>query len=187
MDNPLEFYPSRDWEKKSTVANLSLIPPFISSAPPNDTHNCLLRAYVKNDIITRIGPSYGYGKAKDVYGNQASHRWEPGICAIRGWFLNRRVYGPRRVKYPMVREGFKKWVEAGFPRGVDGKPAAEYLSAVKGEFYQRFPGMRYLRSRPKGLINIATTYSGDSGKALLTQQGYDPAMIEAMKGAGSRP
>ena len=181
VDNPLEFYPSRDWEKIYR-SQFKFDSTFHFLCAPNDTHNCLLRAYVKNDIITRIGPSYGYGKAKDVYGNQASHRWEPRLCN-KGLVLNRRVYGPRRVKYPMVREGFKKWVEAGFPRGVDGKPAAEYLQRGKENFI-KVSWDEIFEIAAKGLINIATTYSGDSGKALLTQQGYDPAMIEAMKGAG---
>src|SRR3990170_1304176 len=105
IDNPLDFYPDRDWEKiyrdqfkyDSTVHFL---------CAPNDTHNCLLRGFVKNDIITRIGPSYGYGKAEDVYGNKASHRWDPRLCQ-KGLVMVRKIYGPRRVKYPMVREGFK--------------------------------------------------------------------------------
>jgi len=181
VDNPLEFYPNRDWEKIYR-SQFKFDSTFHFLCAPNDTHNCLLRAYVKNDIITRIGPSYGYGKAKDVYGNQASHRWEPRLCN-KGLVLNRRVYGPRRVKYPMVREGFKKWVEAGFPRGADGKPSSEYLQRGKENFV-KVSWDEIFEIAAKGLINIATTYSGDSGKALLTQQGYDPAMIEAMKGAG---
>ena len=90
IDNPLEFYPDRDWEKIYR-SQFKFDSTFHFLCAPNDTHNCLLRAYVKNGIITRIGPSYGYGKAKDVYGNQASHRWEPRLCN-KGLVLNRRVY-----------------------------------------------------------------------------------------------
>lgn len=93
----------------------------------------MLKAYVKNNIITRIGPSYGYGRAKDLYENQASSRWEPRICQ-KGLALIRRIYGPRRVKYPMVREGFKKWVEAGFPRSGDGRPPEKYFQRGKEGF-----------------------------------------------------
>ena len=110
IDNPLDFYPDRDWEKiYRNQFQHDYTYHFLCA--PNDTHNCLLRAYVKNGVITRIGPSYGYGKAEDLYGNRASSRWEPRLCQ-KGLALNRRIYGPRRVKYPMVRAGFKKWVEA---------------------------------------------------------------------------
>ena len=74
-------------------------------------------------------------------------------------------------------------MDAGFPRGADGKPAAEYLQRGKENFV-KVSWDEIFDITAKGLINIATTYSGDNGKSLLTQQGYDPAMIEAMKGAG---
>ena len=181
VDNPLEFYPNRDWEKiYRSQFKCDYTYHFLCA--PNDTHNCLLKAYVKNDIIVRIGPSYGYGKAKDLYGNQASSRWEPRLCN-KGLVMNRKVFGPRRVKYPMVREGFKKWIDAGFPRGADGRPSSEYLQRGKENFV-RVSWDEIFDIAAKSLINIATTYSGENGKALLTQQGYDPAMIEAMNGAG---
>ncbi|MHC4678083.1 MAG: hypothetical protein ACYTEK_05235 [Planctomycetota bacterium] len=125
VDNPLDFYPARDWEKvyRSQFKH-DFTYHFLCA--PNDTHNCLLKAFVKNNVITRIGPSYGYGKAKDLYGNQASSRWEPRLCQ-KGLALIRRIQGPRRVKYPMVRDGFKNWVDAGFPREADGRPPERYL------------------------------------------------------------
>jgi nitrate reductase alpha subunit len=68
VDNPLDFYPATDWEKiyRSQFKH-DYTCHFLCA--PNDTHNCLLRAFVKNNVITRIGPSYGYGEAKDLYGN----------------------------------------------------------------------------------------------------------------------
>ena len=181
VDNPLEFYPNRDWEKIYR-SQFKFDSTFHFLCAPNDTHNCLLKCYVKNGVVTRIGPSYGYGKAKDVYGNQASSRWEPRLCN-KGIVMNRRVYGPRRVKGPMIREGFKKWVEAGFPRGADGRPPVEYFQRGKENFIKLTWDEAYDYAA-KAMINIATTYSGEPGKALLTQQGYDPASIEAMNGAG---
>lgn len=68
VENPMAHYPSRDWERLyRDVFSYDRHYHFLCA--PNDTHNCLLRAYVKNDVITRIGPSFGYGKAKDLYGN----------------------------------------------------------------------------------------------------------------------
>src|SRR3989338_7722355 len=70
VDNPMESYPERGWEKiyRDQYRYDST---FHFLCAPNDTHNCLLKAYVKNDVVIRFGPSYGYGKAKDIYGNQA--------------------------------------------------------------------------------------------------------------------
>lgn len=184
IDNPLDYYPDRNWEKiyHSQFKHDST---FHFLCAPNDTHNCLLKAYVKNGVITRIGPSYGYGKAKDVYGNQSSYRWEPRLCQ-KGLVLIRRIYGPRRVKYPMVRAGFKKWVEAGFPRGVDGKPPKEYLNRGKEEFI-RVSWEEIFDIAAKAMVNITTTYSGKAGEKLLESQNtYDPDSIKAMKGAGTQ-
>jgi nitrate reductase alpha subunit len=183
IDNPLDFYPERDWEKIYRN-QFGYDYTFHFLCAPNDTHNCLLKAYVKSDVITRIGPSYGYGKAKDIYGNKASARWEPRLCN-KGLALNRRVYGAKRVKYPMVRKGFKKWVEAGFPRNNDGKPPKEYLQRGK-ETFVKVSWDDLFDIAAKGMINIATTYSGQNGERLLKEQGYDPNTIEAMNEAGTQ-
>ena len=112
-DNPLDYYPSRDWEKVyRDLVNVD--GEFCFLCAPNDTHNCLLKAYTKNGVAMYFGPSYGYGKAKDIYGNQASHRWDPRCCQ-KGLSLIRKVYGPRRVKYPSVRKGWKEWADDGYP------------------------------------------------------------------------
>ena len=64
VDNPLAAYPNREWEK--TYRNIfNYDSSFVFLCAPNDTHNCLLRGYVKNGVVTRIGPTYGYGKAED--------------------------------------------------------------------------------------------------------------------------
>ncbi|MCC7124588.1 MAG: molybdopterin oxidoreductase, partial [Acidobacteria bacterium] len=117
--NPLATYPNRDWEKayRDLFAYDSK---YTFTCAPNDTHNCILNAYVRQGVITRIGPSMGYGKATDLAGNGATHRWDPRVCQ-KGLALTRRFYGDRRVNQTMVRAGFKKWVDAGFPRGADGK------------------------------------------------------------------
>lgn len=183
IDNPLEFYPQRDWEKIYRD-QFRYDSHFHFLCAPNDTHNCLLRAYVKNGVVTRIGPSYGYGKARDIYGNQASHRWDPRLCQ-KGLAMVRKVYGPRRVKSPYVRKGFKEWLDAGFPRGEDGKVPAQYLNRGKEPFIKvSFEEAAEIVA--KSLLNIAATYSNDSGKELLKKQGYDEAMVEAMHGAGTQ-
>ncbi|HEY7677277.1 MAG TPA: molybdopterin oxidoreductase, partial [Candidatus Methylomirabilis sp.] len=103
ISNPLASYPDRAWERvyrdlwkyDSTFAFL---------CAPNDTHNCLLTAFVRSGVITRIGPSMRYGQATDLYGNRATSRWDPRICQ-KGLALTRRFYGDRRLSHSMVRAG----------------------------------------------------------------------------------
>ncbi|MDH5334127.1 MAG: molybdopterin oxidoreductase, partial [Thermoleophilia bacterium] len=118
--NPLRVMPDRTWEQiyRNQFEDDST---FVFTCAPNDTHNCLLRAHVKNGVVVRISPTYGYGEATDLYGNRASHRWDPRTCQ-KGLILSRRFYSERRVKAPMIRKGFKDWVEAGYPRNDDGTP-----------------------------------------------------------------
>ena len=182
VDNPLAHYPNRDWEK--TYRNIfSYDSSFVFLCAPNDTHNCLLKAYVKNGVVARIGPSYGYGKATDLYGNTASHRWDPRICQ-KGLALVRRFYGDRRVKAPMVRRGFKEWVEAGFPRGPStGSPDPKYFQRGKDKWLRVSWDDAYTFAA-KAFENISKTYNGKHGSELLTKQGYDPAMVHAVEEAG---
>lgn len=184
IDNPLAAYPNRDWER--TYRNIFKSDySYVFLCAPNDTHNCLLRAYVKNDIVTRIGPSFGYGKAEDLYGNRASHRWDPRICQ-KGIALVRRFYGDRRVKAPMVRKGFKEWMDLGMPRDpVTGKPDPKYFQRGKDKWL-RVSWQEAFDCSAKALENISRTYSGEAGAKKLTAQGYDHEMIEAMEGAGTQ-
>ena len=174
VDNPLAFYPNREWEKiyRNIFDHDST---FVFLCAPNDTHNCLLKAFVKNGVVARIGPTYGYGKASDLYGNTASHRWDPRICQ-KGIALVRRFYGDRRVKAPMVRRGFKQWVDAGFPRdATTGKPDAKYFQRGKDKWLRVDWDDAYLMSA-KAFQNIAATYNGELGASRLAAQDYDPAM-----------
>jgi len=184
IDNPLDRYPTAGWERiyRDQFTHDST---YHFMCAPNDTHNCLLKGFVKNGVLTRIGPSYGYGKAKDLYGNQASARWEPRLCQ-KGLALIRRIQGPRRIKYPMIRAGFKKWVDAGYPREANGKPPQQYLHRGKEPFV-RVSWDEAFEIAAKTFVNIATTYSGDAGKERLTQQNvYDHDSIEAMGKAGTQ-
>ncbi len=184
VDNPLKYYPNRDWEKiPRSVFDYDSSFHFLCA--PNDTHNCLIKAHVKNGIAVRLGPSYGYGKAKDLEGNQASHRWDPRICQ-KGLALVRRVYGDRRLKAPMIRRGFKDWVDAGFPRdSKTGAPDAKYFQRGKDK-WERIAWDEAYEIAAKAMYNISKTYSGKQGEAYLTAQGYDPDMVHAVEGAGTQ-
>lgn len=182
VENPLAYYPNRDWEK--AYRNIfSSDSTFTFLCAPNDTHNCLLKAYVKNGVAVRIGPTYGYGKAQDLYGNTASHRWDPRLCQ-KGLALVRRVYGDRRVKGAMVRRGFKQWADAGFPRdAITGKPDPKYFQRGKDRWLRISWDEAYSLSA-RTQVDIARTYSGEEGAKRLKAQGYDESMIESMEGAG---
>jgi nitrate reductase alpha subunit len=182
-DNPLGGYPHRDWEKLYRD-KFKYDDTFVFTCAPNDTHNCLLRAYVRNGVVVRIMPTYGYGKATDVYGNRPSHRWEPRCCQ-KGLALVRKFYGDRRVKGAMVRKGFYDWVKADFPRDPEtGRPPEKYFQRGKDKWL-KLSHDEVNEIAAKAYINIARTYSGEQGAKYLKAQGYDPSMIEWMKGAGT--
>ncbi len=184
IKNPLEFYPNRDWEKIYRD-QFRYDSSFTFLCAPNDTHNCLLRAYVRNGVVVRIGPTYGYTEARDLYGNKASARWEPRCCQ-KGLALGRRFYGDRRVQGVWVRKGFFDWVRANFPRdGKTGAPPQEYFHRgqdtwLKLSFEEAYGIVA------QALVNIAQTYSGPDGTRRLHAQNYDPAMIEATRESGTQ-
>ncbi|MBI2206612.1 MAG: molybdopterin-dependent oxidoreductase [Candidatus Rokubacteria bacterium] len=182
--NPFDEYPNRDWERLyRDIYRHDRTFTFLCA--PNDTHNCLLRGFVKNNILVRIEPTYGYGKATDLSGHRASHRWDPRCCQ-KGLVLGRRLYGDRRVKGAFVRKGFKAWVEKGFPRDpATGKAPADLMKRGWDGFV-RMPFADAHALHAKALANIATTYSGDTGKKYLLAQGYDAAMVDAAGGSGVR-
>jgi len=183
VENPLARYPDRGWEAAyRDLWRTDQV--FTFTCAPNDTHNCILNAYARSGSILRLGPSMRYGEATDLYGTRASSRWDPRICQ-KGLALTRRIYGDRRVRHPMVRRGFKAWVEAGFPRGADGRPPESHFQRARDEWV-RVTHEEAAAIVAKALVNIATTYNGEKGKKLLEAQHYEPEMIEATRGAGTQ-
>ncbi|MEK6772146.1 MAG: molybdopterin-dependent oxidoreductase [Pseudomonadota bacterium] len=184
VDNPLKDYPSRDWERiyRDVFRTDSK---FVFLCCPNDTHNCLLNAHVKNNVVVRVEPTYGYGKATDLHGNGASHRWDPRCCQ-KGLVLARRFYGDRRVNGAFIRRGFKEWVDRGFPRDPVTGAAPRNLMRRGWDSWVRVSHEDAYRYHADSLVNIARTYSGEQGRRYLKAQGYDPDMIAAAGGAGTR-
>ena len=183
ITNPLAVYPNRDWEK--VYRDLwKYDSTYTFTCAPNDTHNCLLNAYVRDGVVTRIGPSMKYGLAKDLAGNGTSHRWDPRVCQ-KGLALTRRFYGDRRINQTMVRAGYKRWHDDGFPRGADGRPDPSYFQRARDEWV-RMPHAEAAAIVAAALKNIAETYTGDEGKRRLTEQHYDEAVVEATQGVGTQ-
>lgn len=184
VENPLADYPNRDWERiYRDIYHTDKS--FVFLCCPNDTHNCLLNAFVKNNVVVRIEPTYGYGKAQDLSGNQASHRWDPRCCQ-KGLVLARRFYGDRRVKGAFLRKGFKQWVDRGFPRDPKTGTAPKELMRRGWDSWVKVSFDEAHRYHAAALHNIAKTYTGEPGKKYLLAQGYDPDMVDAMESAGTR-
>jgi nitrate reductase alpha subunit len=184
VTNPLDPYPNRDWERLyRDIFRHDRTFTFLCA--PNDTHNCLLRGFVKNNVMVRVEPTYGYGKATDLSGNRASARWDPRCCQ-KGLVLGRRLYGDRRVKGAYVRKGFKEWADRGFPRDAQTGRAPADLMKRGWDGWVRVPFQEAYALHARALENIARTYSGPEGARYLQAQGYDQAMVDAAAGAGVR-
>ena len=184
VDNPLSGYPNRGWER--VYRNLyQSDSSFTLLCAPNDTHNCLLRGHVKNGVVTRISPTYGYQKATDLDGKGASQRWDPRCCQ-KGLALVRRFYGDRRCKRPLVRRGFKQWIDDGMPRDAEtGAVDPKYLKRGDDAWVAATWDEAFDMSAA-ALVNIAKTYSGESGRQKLLAQGYDPLMVDTTQNAGTQ-
>ncbi|HYA20976.1 MAG TPA: molybdopterin-dependent oxidoreductase, partial [Burkholderiales bacterium] len=184
VPNPLAAYPNRDWERMYRDI-YRVDKTFVFLCSPNDTHNCLLEAFVKNNVVVRIQPTYGYGKAQDLYGNQASPRWDPRCCQ-KGLVLARRFYGDRRINGAFLRKGFKDWADQGFPRDSQTGAAPKELMRRGWDSWVKVSHDEAYRYHAKALYNVAKTYGGEQGKKYLLAQGYDPDMVEQVGGAGTR-
>jgi len=182
--DPLAAYPDRGWEdvyRDQYRYDGSYT--FVCS--PNDTHSCRLRAMVRNGVVMRTEQNYDVGRYADLYGNTATAAWHPRGCA-KGYQVHRRVYGPFRLRYPLLRKGWKAWADDGFPY-LTPELRSKYLFDARGsDELVRASWEDAQRYFAKGLVAIARTYSGDEGRRRLEAEGYPPEMLDAMGGAGTR-
>jgi nitrate reductase alpha subunit len=184
--NPLEAYPNRDWEQVYRD-QYAYDGSFTWVCSPNDTHHCRLRAFVKGGIVLRSEQNYDSGNLKDLYGNQATRGWNPRGCS-KGYTMHRRVYGPYRLKYPIIRKGWKEWADAGFPSLSDNPSLRDtYRFNSRGtDTFVRVSWDEVNDYIARAIKAIAETYSGEAGRRRLEADGYQPEMIEETHGAGTR-
>ncbi|MBI2165051.1 MAG: molybdopterin-dependent oxidoreductase [Chloroflexi bacterium] len=184
--NPLESYPNRDWEQVYRD-QYGYDSTFTWVCSPNDTHHCRMRAFVKGGVVLRSEQNYDSGKITDSYGNQATSHWNPRGCS-KGYSMHRRVYGPYRLKYPIVRKGWKEWADAGFPSLSDNPQLRDtYKFNSRGtDTFVRLTWDQVSDYIAKAMIALAKTYSGPQGAARLASDGYQPEMIAETLGAGTR-
>lgn len=184
--NPLGNYPNRDWEKVYRD-QYRVDRSFTWVCAPNDTHNCRMRAFVRNGVVIRSEQAYEGGTCKDLYGNTDTVHWNPRGCA-KGFTQQRRVYGPYRLRSPLVRKGWKEWADDGFPSLSDDPTRRDkYRFNSRGtDTFVKVSWDEIYRYHAKAVMAIAETYSGDAGMARLKADGYEPEMIEACHHAGTR-
>jgi nitrate reductase alpha subunit len=183
-DNPLSRRVARDWEK-IYHDQYRYDSTFDWVCSPNDTHACRVRAYVRNGIVVRAGATYDYQTYGDLYGNKATNNWNPRQCA-KGYTFHRVLYGPYRLRHPIVRKGWRAWAEAGFPE-LTPENKARFLFDRRGEDeFVQCTWEQAFTHVARALDAIARRYSGEDGARRLLAQGYQPEMVKAMGGAGTR-
>ncbi|MEE8471665.1 MAG: molybdopterin-dependent oxidoreductase [Dehalococcoidia bacterium] len=182
--NPLEYYPDRSWEEVYQD-QYQYDSSFTWVCSPNDTHSCRVRSFVRNGVVIRSEQNYDVHRYADLYGNKATTAWNPRMCP-KGYTMHRRLYGPYRLKYPMIRQGWKQWADDGFPELTpENKTKYKFDARGQDELLKVSwdDANTYIA---RAMVNIATRYSGDEGARRLKDQGYPQEMIDDMKGAGTR-
>lgn len=170
FSNPLASYPNRGWEKVYRD-QYRYDSSFSWVCSPNDTHACRVLAQVRNGVVTRMAAQYDYQDYADLYGNKATVNWNPRQCA-KGYTFHRVVYGPYRLKYPMVRKGWKQWAEDGFPVLTTALRTKYKFDARGQDGFVRLTWDQAFDLVGKGYVAIAKAYSGPDGTKRLLADGY---------------
>lgn len=184
VENPLAYYPNRDWEKIYRD-QYRYDSSFSWVCSPNDTHACRANAFVRNGVVVREGEQYDYQNYKDIYGNKSTASWNPRQCA-KGYTFHRLVYGPYRLKYPLIRRGWKQWADDGFPMLTEENKKKYKFDSRGTDQLDKASWDEINTYIAKGMMAISKRYSGDEGRKILLDQGYPEEMVKAMGGAGTR-
>lgn len=186
VEHPLGSYPDRGWEKVY-LDQYKYDSTFTWVCAPNDTHMCRLRAFVRNGVMLRSEQNYDHDRIGDLYGHKATKAWNPRGCP-KGYTMQRRIYGPYRLKGPVLRKGWKEWADAGFPSLSDHPELrTKYKFDDRGnDTFVRLSWEEMFKYVALGLEAVARTYSGQDGAARLTKDGYEQPMIDKVEGAGTR-
>ena len=182
--NPLEYYPARGWEKVYRD-QYAYDNSFSFVCSPNCTHECRMEGFVRNGVLVRTEQNYDNHRIKDLYGNQSTYAWNPRGCS-NGFTLNRRVYGSYRLRYPLVRKGWKQWAEDGFPHLTPANRDKYKFTSRGTDTFDRISWDEIETYIAKATIAIAKTYSGEDGKQRLLNEGYHQDMLHHWEGAGTR-
>lgn len=186
IENPLGLYPTRGWEQHYRD-QYRYDRSFTWICAPNDTHMCRMRAFVRNGVLVRSEQNYDNDRVGDMYGNRTTKAWNPRGCP-KGYTFQRRVYGPYRLKGPVLRKGWKEWADAGFP-SLSDDPALRTRYRFDDRGNDEFVRVSWDEASDyvaRGMLAIAAAYSGPEGERRLLGDGYEREMLEHWKGAGTR-
>ncbi len=186
IENPLDHYPNRGWESVYRD-QYRYDRTFTWICAPNDTHMCRMKAFVRNGVMVRSEQNYDNDRCGDLYGNNASVAWNPRGCP-KGFTFQRRVYGPFRLKGPVLRKGWKEWADAGFPSlSDDPSLRTRYRFDDRGnDDYVRMSWEQASDYVARGMMAVSRTYNGEAGRKRLQRDGYPDEMFEHWDGAGTR-
>jgi nitrate reductase alpha subunit len=149
---------------------------------------CRLRAFSRNGVVIRLEQNYDGGNYGDPQGNKSTLHWNPRGC-LKGYTLHRRVYGPYRLRAPMLRRGWKEWADDGFPSlSDDPSLRTKYRFDDRGnDSFVRVAWDEVDDYTARALEAIARTYSGEEGRRRLVEEdGYEPEMLEFWEESGVR-
>ena len=183
-DNPLARSVNRDWEKIYRN-QYEYDRAFDWVCAPNDTHNCRITRHVRNGIVTRMGEHLRLSELRRPLRQQSHGQLEPRHCA-KGYTFHRILYGPYRLKHPIVRRGWKRWADDGFPE-LTPEIKAQYIFDSRGtDKFERISWDDAFDYIARALMAIARATAARQERNCSLAQGYPPEMIEDMGGAGTR-
>ena len=175
VGNPLGEYPDRAWERVYHD-QYRYDSSFTWVCSPNDTHACRVRSFVRNGVVMRVEQNYDHQTYEDLYGNRGTFAHNPRMC-LKGYTMHRRVYGPYRLKGPLMRRGWKAWMDAGSPELTPDVMSKYKFNARYLDDMLRVSWDTAFTYLAKAMLIIAERYSGESGARRLREQGYPPEMI----------
>ena len=82
---------------------------------------------------------------------------------LKGYTFHRRVYGPYRLKGPLMRRGWKEWMDAGSPELTPEMKRKYKFDARFLDDMMRVSWDTAFTYVAKAAILIATKYSGEAG------------------------
>ncbi|MCP4268082.1 MAG: molybdopterin-dependent oxidoreductase, partial [Candidatus Brocadiaceae bacterium] len=134
----------------------------------------------------RVEQDYEHQNYGDLEGRTPQRSWNPRMC-LKGFTFFRRVYGPHRLRFPLLRKGWKQWADDGFPE-LDWNAREKYKFTSRGTDEQlKMSWDDIIDYVAKGMIAIAKAYSGEEGKKrLLERDKYAPETLTHWNGAGTR-
>jgi nitrate reductase alpha subunit len=184
IENPLRTYPKRDWERayRELYQHDST---FHFLCAPNDTHNCLIKSFVRSGVVTRHHAEHALRRSDRPAGQRDNAPLGSAHAARRArahTALLRRPPpappdGARRFQ-ALARRGFSAARRTGCP-----PRSTSTAGATPG---CESPTTKPRRSRRRSLKNVAQTYTGEEGQKKLLEQHYDVSAIKATQGAGTQ-